>query len=370
VLVRRVEMAGAAHLVLADGAVLLRPAPAVFEAMLAGWRLQQESRMLAGPTVDMRDKTLRRFQAFTDDFPWKWAPGDVEGWTVSLRSAGRARSTLRAYQNALAMFMSYVCDARYGWVTECEERFDEHPVQICHEWNTIDHVADYEGGPGRRPFTRAELQAFFDHADESVAVAQKRGRKGGMAAWRDSVLFKVTYAWGLRRREATMLDTVDFRPNAAAPELGQFGMLAVRYGKASRGSPPKRRNVATVMPWAAEAVVEYLAEVRPCYQPGTSAALWLTERGGRISVRHMNDRFAAYRQSLGLPAELSPHCLRHSYVSHLVEDGIDPLFVQQQVGHSHAATTAIYTSVTTDYRNRVLRAALDRAFRVEGEEQQ
>ena len=51
-----------------------------------------------------------------------------------------------------------------------------------------------------------------------------------------------------------------------------------------------------------------------------------------------------------------------TYVSHLVEDGVDPLFVQQQVGHSHAATTAIYTSVSTDYRNRVLRKALDRVF--------
>ena len=76
----------------------------------------------------------------------------------------------------------------------------------------------------------------------------------------------------------------------------------------------------------------------------------------------MNDRFCAWRDGAGLPVELSPHCLRHAYVSHLVEDGVDPLFVQQQVGHSHAATTAIYTSVTTDYRNRVLRAALDRAF--------
>jgi len=90
--------------------------------------------------------------------------------------------------------------------------------------------------------------------------------------------------------------------------------------------------------------------------------LWLTERGERISVGHVNDRFMAWRDAAGLPPELSPHCLRHAYVSHLVEDGVDPLFVQQQVGHSHAATTAIYTSVTTDYRNRVLRAALDRAF--------
>ncbi|HLN70313.1 MAG TPA: tyrosine-type recombinase/integrase, partial [Streptosporangiaceae bacterium] len=46
----------------------------------------------------------------------------------------------------------------------------------------------------------------------------------------------------------------------------------------------------------------------------------------------------------GLPAELSVHCLRHSYVSHLIEDGVDPLFVQQQVGHAWASTTATYTN--------------------------
>lgn len=360
-------MAGAARLVLVDGAVLLHPEPAVFEAILAGWRMQQESRLLAFPTIDSRDKILRRFQEFTGDYPWRWAPGDIEEWSVSLRSAGRSRTTIRAYQNAVAMFCDFACDGRYGWAVECEERFGEHPSQICHDWNTADHVADYEGDPARRPFTRVELQDFFDFADERVAKARAHGRKGGMAAWRDTAMFKVTYAWGLRRREAAMLDTTDFSTNPAAPELGRFGMLSVRWGKAMRGSPPRRRNVATVMPWAAEAVAEYLAEVRPRYEPGPSKAMWLTERGGRISVRHINERFAAYRDAMGLPAELTPHCLRHSYVSHLVEDGIDPLFVQQQVGHSWASTTAVYTSVSNDYKNKMMRQALARAFDEEPE---
>ncbi len=94
------EMAGSAGLVLVDGAVLLRPELAVFEAILAGWRLQQESRLLAAPTVDGRDKTLRRFQEFTGEYPWRWGPADIEEWSVSLRSAGRSRTTIRAYQNA------------------------------------------------------------------------------------------------------------------------------------------------------------------------------------------------------------------------------------------------------------------------------
>lgn len=56
-----------------------------------------------------------------------------------------------------------------------------------------------------------------------------------------------------------------------------------------------------------------------------------------------------------------------SCVSHLIEDGTDPLFVQQQVGHSWASTTAVYTTVGADARNRMLKAALARAYQKEGD---
>ena len=103
------------------------------------------------------------------------------------------------------------------------------------------------------------------------------------------------------------------------------------------------------MPWAAEALEQYLAEVRPLLWPRAEhPALWLTERGGRISARQVDERFAVLRAGAGLPDELSVHCLRHSYVSHLIEDGVDPMFVQQQVGHSWASTTAGYTTVGAD----------------------
>src|ERR671931_454446 len=203
---------------------------------------------------------------------------------------------------------------------------------------------------------------FFDFADERVDRARRRGRKGWVAAFRDAALFKVVYAWGLRRREAVRLDVTDFSANAAAPEFGRYGMLLVRYGKASRGGPPKRRSVLTVMPWAAEIVEQYLHELRPFYAPGGHPALCLTERGRRLGVDRISERFAEYRDALGLPAELGPHCLRHSYITNLIEDGFDALFVQQQVGHSWGSTTALYTGVSTDFKNRTLRAALERAI--------
>lgn len=160
-----------------------------------------------------------------------------------------------------------------------------------------------------------------------------------------------------------MLDVGDFHPNPAAPELASFGNCLVRHGKAMRGSPPRRRTVASIMPWAVEALEQYLNEVRPLFGPAARGPeLWLTERNARISPRRIDERFAALRTAAGLPKELSVHCLRHSYATHLVEDGVDPLFVQHQLGHSWASTTAIYTSIGADHTNRMLRAALESIF--------
>jgi integrase/recombinase XerC len=139
---------------------------------------------------------------------------------------------------------------------------------------------------------------------------------------------------------------------------GRFRVPPVGYRGLMRGSPPRRRAVASVFVWAVEALEQYRTEVRPQYGCSAHPAVWLTERGGRISTRQIDDRFAFYRAAAGLPAELSVHCLRHSYVSHLIEDGVDPLFVQQQVGHSWASTTATYTTVGGDARDRMLRRAL------------
>jgi hypothetical protein len=89
--VREVDLAGSARLVLVSGAALLRPGPAVFEAMLAGWRAQQRSRLLAVGTVDWRERLVRRFAAFTEELPWRWTSPDVEEWTTALLSgAGHA----------------------------------------------------------------------------------------------------------------------------------------------------------------------------------------------------------------------------------------------------------------------------------------
>jgi site-specific recombinase XerD len=84
----------------------------------------------------------------------------------------------------------------------------------------------------------------------------------------------------------------------------------------------------------------------------------VTERRSRISLRSVNEAFENAREAARIDPELDLHSLRHSYVTHLVEFDYPERFVQEQVGHSYASTTAIYTGVSDDYRNQLLRRAL------------
>jgi integrase/recombinase XerC len=133
----------------------------------------------------------------------------------------------------------------------------------------------------------------------------------------------------------------------------------VRWGKAKRGGGPQRRTVLTVFDWAVPVLEQYLSEIRPCFGCQDHPAVFVTERGTRISVAYINELFAEIRAAAGLDDMLTPHCLRHSYVTHLSELGWSAKFIQDQVGHSHAATTAVYMSVSDDFKDRLIRAAID-----------
>lgn len=337
-------------------------AAATFEAMLDGWRAQQLSRNLAFATIDAGARVVRRFQEHTGGYPWGWTSAEFDAWMAELRGVGRrAHGTLRGYQLAVRGFLGYVCDPAYEWDQRCLALFGAHPVQICHEANLAGHASDYEGRPGRRPLSRAECQALFDAADARAEMIRTGGRKGWLPAFRDATMLKVAYAFGLRRRELLMLEVHDFGANPKAPEFAGFGVCYVRWGKALRGSPPRRRSVLAVMPWSVEVLEEWVEGVWPRVRSGSACGLWPSERAPRVSEDRFNAAFAQAAADAGLDVGLGPHCLRHSYVTHLIEDGYDGLFVQQQVGHEYASTTAIYTSVSSDYRTRTLRAALDRA---------
>lgn len=344
----------------------LHEAEWLFDRMVGGWGDQQVSRGLAAQTVKVRKKFMKRFADYCEKMPWDWGPGDLEDFTTSIVSGASpvAKSTVRAYQMMIRIFCDYITDRQYPWVDECEARFGVIPQQICHEWNTVAHLDDYEGLPGKRALSYDELETFFNYADGRVESIVQAGKKGGLTALRDSQIFKTIYAFGLRRAECTGLDLADLRPNPAAPQFGTYGSVEVRWGKGSKGSGPRRRTVLMVpeMAWAVEGLKQWVDFGRLRFKDSPGVILWPTERGSRISNRYLDGKFAELRDAAGLPSELTLHSLRHSFVTNLIEWDYSEKFVQDQVGHRYAATTAIYTSVGSDYKNRVIKQALVRLY--------
>lgn len=353
--------------ILRDDAVsLLRADERVFEAMLDGWSSQMLARGLQVSTIKNRCGVLRRFQRFSGTFPWTWRPVDIDDFMGERRSGEKPISltTLRAESNAVAMFCSFLTNPAYGWAQLCQRTFGDVPSQICFDWNTPKHTSDDAVPPARRAFTRAELQRLFNVLDDQVDAAHAAGSKRWLTLFRDSIAFKLCYAYGLRRRELAMLDVYDFGPNPHVPDYGMFGALTVRWAKGTAGSGPRRRTVLTVpkFDWSVQMM-------RMWTSPGgrdrfatadRSSALWPSERGDRVTAGGLGDAFTAARDTAGLPEELGLHCLRHSYVTHLIEAGYDPAFVQTQVGHSYASTTSLYTSVSADFKQKTVQKMIAR----------
>ena len=223
---------------LSDPAVgLFRADERVFEAMLDGWRAQMLARGLTTTTIENRCRLVRRFQEFSGEFPWHWRAVDIEDFLAERRSGDKPVSltTLRSDSNAVSMFCAYLTHPAYGWVNFCERTFGDIPSQICFEWSTARHTADDAVPTGRRAFTKQELQRLFDYLDDLVDREFAAGSKRSLPLYRDSIAFKLCYAYGLRRREVTMLDLHDFGPNPHIPAYGSFGAVTIRWAKGTAG---------------------------------------------------------------------------------------------------------------------------------------
>lgn len=344
----------------ASNVAIMNPEQTVFDAMIEGWQNQQQSRGLRAATIRARVAIVTRFREFSDKPPWKWRVSDLDEFTDTIGGDKRALSTIRNYHGAIRVFCEYLTNPHYDWMEICEAQFGELPSQICLPWNTVAHRFEFEGDAARRPLSYEEVQVLFDTADARVEALVTSGRKGALGALRDAQLLKTVYAFGLRRTEAVKLDLTDLHHSSAVPAWGKFGAIHVRWAKASRGSAPRRRTVLLVpeFDWWVHGMQQWVEEARHRFAPGDLEAIWVTERRTRLTAGFLDRRFAALRDEAGLSKALTLHCLRHSYVTHLIEFGYAERFVQEQVGHAQASSTSIYASVSSDFKNRVLAKAL------------
>ena len=193
----------------ASNVSLVKPEQQVYGAMMSGWENQQLSRGLRQQTIDSRTAIVSRFHEFIDKPPWKWTVADEDEFTADAAGRSLTLSTLRQNHGAIRTFCDYITSPLYDWMEICDHQFGEVPSQVCLPWNTVAHRFEFEGDGKRRPLSYEEVERLFNTADARVDKLALSGRKGALGALRDAQLLKTIYAFGLRRTEAVMLDTVD-----------------------------------------------------------------------------------------------------------------------------------------------------------------
>ncbi|MDQ2783344.1 MAG: site-specific tyrosine recombinase XerD [Actinomycetota bacterium] len=169
-------------------------------------------------------------------------------------------------------------------------------------------------------------------------------------ALRDRALFEVLYGVGARISEAVGLDVDDIDLDAEHAEVRLFG----------KGDKERQVPVGS---YAREAVSAYLVRARPVLAVGGrgTPALFLGTRGGRLSRQAAWAALQSAAARAGLGGHLSPHTLRHSFATHLLDGGADVRVVQELLGHASVTTTQIYTLVSVQRLREVYAGAHPRA---------
>jgi integrase/recombinase XerD len=187
-----------------------------------------------------------------------------------------------------------------------------------------------------------------------IAAAQ-----AGPAALRDRALLELLYGTGARISEAVGLDVDDLKLS------GESRSATVPATVRLSGKGGKQRLVP-VGSFARDAIEAYLVRARPALAASAgrisaSPALFLNARGGRLTRQ---GAWGTLRNAAGRAGitEVSPHVLRHSFATHLLDGGADVRVVQELLGHASVTTTQVYTLVTVDKLREVYAAAHPRAL--------
>ncbi len=180
--------------------------------------------------------------------------------------------------------------------------------------------------PRRLPqvLTAAQVDALLA---APLAVPRERQAPAWMAA-RDTAILELFYSCGLRLAELAALDVADL-------DSGEETVRVLGKGRKERLCPVGRPALQAVSRYRREAGV-------------TGGPLWLSKRRTRLSAQNIWLLFKRYLRHLDLPVPLSPHKLRHSFATHLLDRGADLRSVQELLGHENLSTTQIYTHVSIE----------------------
>jgi integrase/recombinase XerC len=185
----------------------------------------------------------------------------------------------------------------------------------------------------RNPRLPRTLPRALSEVDAGALVEQPHGDR--FQALRDRAILETLYATGLRVSELAQLKMEQWAPPADTIQV---------FGKG------KKERVVVLGPPARQSLTAYLPARRALLQRTKRSGethLFVNRRGGPLSDRSVRRLLDKYARSLGLSQHASPHTLRHTFATHLLDRGADLRLVQELLGHERLSTTQVYTHVST-----------------------
>ena len=270
--------------------------------------------------------------------PFDWRRPDrfaARGFLVKFSKAGAAPATTRRKLSSLRAFYRFL---------EREEVIDRNPFGGLRGPRLSKHLPQI--------LSVTQVQALLEAPVQALAAREKDGAKvephAIYAALRDAAIFELFYSTGARISEASGL---------TRRQVDLLGGVA-----RVRGKGKKERLCALGRP--AVHALEKAFAVAELLWPGSakdSSPIFLNLHGGPLTPRSMERIMKVWLAAAGLSPEMTPHKLRHSFATHLLDAGADLRSVQELLGHASLTTTQIYTQVTVERLKEIYRHAHPRA---------
>ncbi|TDJ78014.1 MAG: tyrosine recombinase XerC [Planctomycetota bacterium] len=246
-------------------------------------------------------------------------PRTVRSYLVRLDGRGLARTTVQRKLSAVRSFLRYLL--RNGVI-------ESNPAVGLRQRRGARHLPTV--------LSEGEIESLLGAPDVTTASGR-----------RDHALLELMYSAGTRAAETVGLDVGD---------------LDLARGVARVQGKGKKERLAAVGSYAARALRAYLDDPhRPSPRPKPLRAVFLNARGGRLTTRSLERIVAKHVLAAGIRRHATPHTLRHSFATHLLDHGADLRSVQELLGHAHLVTTQIYTHVSIEHLRKIYELAHPRA---------
>lgn len=274
-------------------------------------------RGLSDRTVSAYERDLRRWREFVVEkgvtHPASVSVGDLREWVFTLKESGLAPTSIRRAQSALRSYFGFLLG---------EGVIEADPTDRLQSPRVERKLPDF--------LSVAEIERLLVAPDESRPLY-----------WRDRAILEFLYATGVRASELTGLQLSSVDADEA---------FATVFGKGA-----KERIVPIGAP-ALRALGRYVRDVRPMLDRGDGRGrVFLNARGKPIRRESVWSIVKEATRRAGITKRVSPHTLRHSFATHLIEGGADLVAVQELLGHADISTTQIYTHLDRTYLTDVHR---------------